>query len=168
MFVNKSLIAALALCLAPLSALADLAKPAGEVILTVTGQISETNVDGTAQFDLEMLRQLPAEEFTTTTIWTSGPQTFKGVPLNALLQAVGADGKVLRGVAINAYEVTVPATDAVENGPIIAYERNGSLMSIREKGPLWIVYPYDSDPRYRTEIIYSRSIWQLERIDVTE
>ena len=51
-----------------------------------------------------------------------------------------------------------------DGGPIIAYERNGKEMSVRSKGPLWIVYPYDSNPSYKTEAIYSRSIWQLEGI----
>jgi hypothetical protein len=37
-------------------------------------------------------------------------------------------------------------------------------MSLREKGPLWVIYPYDSDPAYRTEETYSRSIWQLNRL----
>ncbi|MGR3607464.1 MAG: oxidoreductase, partial [Sulfitobacter sp.] len=42
----------------------------------------------------------------------------------------------------------------------------GSLMSRRGKGPLWIVYPYDNNPSYKTETIYSRSIWQMDRIAV--
>ncbi|RYH00603.1 oxidoreductase, partial [Salipiger sp. IMCC34102] len=39
-------------------------------------------------------------------------------------------------------------------------------MQVRDKGPLWIVYPYDDTPEYRSEVIYSRSIWQLDRIEV--
>ncbi len=39
-------------------------------------------------------------------------------------------------------------------------------MSVREKGPLWIVYPYSSSPEFQNEVIYSRSIWQLNRITV--
>jgi hypothetical protein len=49
---------------------------------------------------------------------------------------------------------------------MIAFRMNGAPMSVRDKGPLWIVYPYDSDPRFQTEIIYSRSIWQLDRLEV--
>ena len=39
-------------------------------------------------------------------------------------------------------------------------------MSVREKGPIWVIYPYDHDADYRTDTIFSRSIWQLDRIDV--
>ena len=72
----------------------------------------------------------------------------------------------LKAVAVNDYAVEIPVTDAVEGGPIIAWERNGSTMSVRDKGPLWLVYPFDSVPAYQSEVIYSRSIWQLDRITV--
>ena len=48
----------------------ELAQPQGEVLLTVTGSIGNTNQEGTAVFDLEMLQSLSAEEFHTATIWT--------------------------------------------------------------------------------------------------
>jgi hypothetical protein len=70
-------------------------------------------------------------------------------------------------VAVNDYLVEVPVTDAVDGGPIIAYAVDGAQMSLRDKGPLWLIYPYDSDAKYRTEEIYARSIWQLDRINVT-
>lgn len=159
---------ALALSLVALPAHADLIEPKGEIILTVSGEISETNGDGVALFDLDMLRALPADTFTTTTIWTNGPQQFKGVPLHALLAKLGASGQALRSIAINAYEVQIPVSDAEKGGPIIAYELNGNPMSVRDKGPLWIVYPYDSDPRFRTEVVYSRSIWQLDQIVIVD
>ena len=65
---------------------------------------------------------------------------------------------------MNDYAVDIPIGDARDGGPIIAYEIDGKPMSVREKGPLWIVYPYDSKTEYRTETIYSRSIWQLDRL----
>jgi len=39
---------------------------------------------------------------------------------------------------------------------------------LREKGPLWVIYPYDSDAKFRTEVIYSRSIWQLDRLAIVQ
>lgn len=88
------------------------------------------------------------------------------MPLATLLKAVGADGAMLRASAINDYAVEIPVEDAVEGGPIVAYLLNGEPMSVRDKGPLWIVYPFDSAPEYQTEQVYSRSIWQLDRIEV--
>ncbi|MCO6383009.1 molybdopterin-dependent oxidoreductase [Oceanicola sp. 502str15] len=156
-----------ALTALPLAA-QELAAPEGEVILTVSGEIATTNAEGTAQFDLAMLEALGTETVETTTIWTEGTNTFEGVSLKALAEAVGMEGATLRATAINDYAVEIPLTDAVEGGPIVAYRMNGTEMSVRDKGPLWIIYPYDASAEYRTEVIYSRSIWQLDRIVVTD
>ena len=138
--------------------------PEGTVILTISGDIENTNVEGAAQFDLAMLQEMEPVEFTTTTIWTEGEQTFTGVSLEALLEAVGNQGEELSAIAFNDYAVAIPVSDAVESGPIVAYLNNGEEMSRRDKGPLWIVYPYDSNIDYRSETTYSRSIWQLDRL----
>lgn len=146
----------------------DLAPPAGQVVLTVSGKIAATNGTGVAAFDLEMLRSLGVEQFATTTIWTGGTPTFEGVPLANLVERLGVTDGTLRAFAINDYTVDIPVTDAVDGGPMIAFRMDGADMSVRDKGPLWIVYPYDSNQDYRSEVIYSRSIWQLDRIEVVE
>lgn len=153
----------------PFAAGADsLEMPTGDVVLSVTGNIAATNSGDAALFDEEMLRALGETSFETTTIWTEGVQTFTGVSLKDLLDALGVEEGTLEAKALNDYAVEVPVSDAVEGGPIIAYARNGAAMSIRDKGPLWIVYPFDADDAYASETIYSRSIWQLDRIDVRD
>lgn len=146
----------------------DLAAPTGEVMLTVSGNVETTNVDGTAQLDLDMLEAMDTTTIETSTIWTEGMQTFEGVSLAALVEALGITGETLRATAINDYEIEIPMTDAVEGGPIVAYRQNGDTMSLRDKGPLWIIYPYDADADYQTEVIYSRSIWQMDRIEAVD
>lgn len=145
-----------------------LPQPQREPLLTVSGAIAETNRPGEAVFDRAMLEALPWTTFETATIRTEGRRRFTGVPLGALPEAVGAEGRELQAAAINDYVVTIPASDAVAGGPIVAYEMDGSEMSVRDKGPLWIVYSYDRSSDYQTEMIYSRSIWQRIRIGVVE
>ena len=145
---------------------APLAAPAGDVVLTISGGVAETNGDGEARFDMAMLKALPATEFTTTTIWTDGKIRFTGVLLKDLLAAVGAHGKTVHAVALNDYAIDMPLADAMSGGPLLAYAVNGQPMPVRDKGQLWIVYPYDSDAKYRSELAYSRSIWQLARIEI--
>lgn len=144
----------------------ELPDPEGPVVLTVSGNISATNGDGVALFDLEMLRELETRSFTTETIWTDGPQTFEGASLDDFLLKIGVEEGQLTATAVNDYEIDIPVSDAVSDGPIIAYAVNGKAMTLRDKGPLWIVYPYDAKPEYRSEVIYARSIWQLDRIAV--
>ena len=164
----KSFLTALAIatCLGSAASAQDLPEPAGTVVLTVTGDIDRTNGDGAARFDLEMLRAIGETEVVTDTIWTDGTLTFVGVELVDLLSYLGAEGETLSASAINDYAVTVPMSDAVEGGPIVAFQIDGKTMSRREKGPLWLVYPFASSSAYRTEVIYSRSIWQLDRIKI--
>ncbi|WP_234988705.1 molybdopterin-dependent oxidoreductase [Tropicibacter naphthalenivorans] len=144
----------------------DLPAPEGPVLLHVTGEISVTNQDGAAAFDLDLLRGIGAQTIETTTIWTDGVQTFEGVPLHDLTKALGITGSALRATAVNDYAVDIPLADAVPGGAFLAFARNGRPMSVRDKGPLWVIYPYDSAPRYQAEIYYARSIWQLDRIEV--
>jgi hypothetical protein len=93
----------------------------GEVLLSVTGAVTETNAGDAAEFDLAMLEGFEAVEIETTTIWTEGVQTFVGVELDDLLAAIGAEGETLRAIAANDYAVDIPVADAVDGGPIIAY-----------------------------------------------
>lgn len=144
----------------------QLPQPKGEVILTVTGEDIITNAENMAHFDLEMLQELGVTTFETNTIWTNGVQQFKGVLLLRLLETLGIESGSLNAQAVNDYSTNIPVSDAVEDGPIIAYELNGKPMSLRDKGPLWIVYPFDSNDAYLSEVIYTRSIWQLDRIEV--
>lgn len=146
----------------------SVAPPEGAVILTVTGAPDVANVGGTLQFDRHSFAALGLHTITTTTIWTEGPQRFEGVPLATLAALIGIEKGTLNATAINDYTVEIPVSDAVEGGPIIALKMNGEDMAVRDKGPLWVIYPYDSKAQYRTEVIYSRSIWQLDRIEVVE
>ena len=130
-----------------------------ETLLTVTHD------DVVTEYDLAALEALGAVTVETSTIWTDGVQTFTGVPLTAFADLLEIEDGVFLASAINDYTVEIPVSDAVAGGPIIAFLNDGKPMSIRDKGPLWVIYPYDSNPDYQAEVIYSRSIWQLDRIE---
>jgi len=143
----------------------NLSPPAGDVVLTVSGAIGVRNSGDLAEFDLAMLEGMPKREVRTTTPWTDGVTTFEGFALKDLLAAVGATGTELNAVALNDYATTIPASDA-DLGVIVAYKVNGEYISVREKGPLWVIYPFDQQPDLKTETNYGRSIWQLTRVEV--
>ena len=153
---------------APSARAGDLAEPQGDVILTVSGAIANSNGDGLARLDMALLDGLPRHSFATSTIWTEGVDTYEGVLLTDLLAAVGASGTNILAKALNDYEITFPIAEASAEGPLLAYRTNGEPMSVREKGPIWMIFPYDSVEAFRTEQTYARSIWQLDRIAVTD
>lgn len=143
-----------------------LARPAGAVLLTVSGAVARTNSPAGADFDRAMLESLGTATIRTSTPYTSGVQEFRGVPLRRLLDAVGARGVRATATALNDYSVDLPLSDADLPGVLLATERNGGPMSVREKGPIWLVYPLDSDPRLQRRETYAKMVWQLRRIEV--
>lgn len=164
---------ALAVVLASaLPAMADAAPvtlpaPKGRVLLTVSGKIDAFNVGQKAEFDLPMLESLGVSSFTTSTPWYNSPMTFSGVPMEKLMQAVHASGTYVTARALNDYETRIPISDFGRFNVLLAFKRNGTYMPVSDKGPLFIVYPYDSNPELKTQKYYSRSAWQLSRLVVT-
>lgn len=140
--------------------------PTGRVILEVGGRISVTNVEDEAHFDRAMLEALPQHVVVTGNPWIDGQSRFEGPLLSDLLAAVEAQGDELKVVAIKDYETLIPVNDALHNGVILAMRRDGERMRIRDKGPLFVVYPFDDRPELKTNIYFSRSAWQVARIDV--
>lgn len=163
-----SLSVAFATCFSSAAFAENIAAPSGAPVLTISGELNTTNVADTLVLDREALAALPVTSFETSTIWTDGAHTFQGVSLHDLAALVGATEGAFMATAINDYSVEIPMEDAVDGGPIVAYLMDGEEMSVREKGPLWVIYPYDSKADYRTEVIYSRSIWQLDRLEVVK
>lgn len=160
-------VAATAMTLATGPVLAEeFTTPTAEVILKIGGAVGQTNAEGALELDRGLLEGLPQHEFATSTIWTEGIVTFRGVRLGDLLQAAGATGTTVTLTALNDYSISMPVADAMADGPLLAFLMNGAPMSVRDKGPVWLVFPYDADASFRTEQTYARSIWQLERIEV--
>ena len=149
--------------IAPLS---SLPMPTGPVLLTVTGDISVTNQGDAAVFDDAMLASLPAISFTTTTNWTEGAHEFSGPALSTVLAALGAGPGVVDAKASNDYAVHFEPGEIGTDAPIIARLIDGKTYSLRDNGPLWVIYPYDSSADYETEKVYSLSIWQLASLHV--
>ena len=145
---------------------AALDRPAGKVILTVTGTLSVRNEADAAVFDMALLEQLPQHSFSTKTPWYPEARKFSGVLLTDLLKAVGAQGTSLKAVALNDYRVEIPVEDLVRHGAMIASQLDGKPIAVRDKGPLLIIYPFDDKPELRTAAQYSRAIWQLRGLEL--
>lgn len=125
--------------------------------LVVTGRIAEPG--GRREFSRDEVEALGLSSFETRTPWYSGPMRFEGVPLRVLLEKLGASGDRLLALARDGYKGEIPLAD-LRHGPILATRRNGEPLT-RDKGPFWIVYPYDSAPGLKSQTYYKRSIWQV-------
>ncbi|SIR17872.1 hypothetical protein SAMN05880590_11362 [Rhizobium sp. RU35A] len=156
----------LALLLTTATSAWSLDKPTGPVVLTVRGAVSNANAGNTAQFDMAMLDKLTGRTGRMKTPWTEGETEFKGPLLRAVLEAAGAKGNVLLVRALNDYFATVPMEDATAHDTMLATRANGKLLSVRDKGPLFLIYPFDLEPALYNEKFFSRSVWQIKEIEV--
>jgi hypothetical protein len=142
--------------------------PQGPVVLTLRGRgIGAANGVEQASFDMAMLERLPQQRIVTQTPWYNRPRAFTGPLLRAVLAAAGAaGGDKLRLVALNDYRVEMPLVDARDHDVIIARLLDDKPMSVREKGPLFVMYPFDREPQLRNSQYFSRCVWQLRTIEL--
>lgn len=144
----------------------SLPQPEGRIVLSITGAIDSTNADSRADFDMAMLQAMPAHTIRTSTPWTDGVTEFTGVKAQVVLDKVGARGEYVDAVALNDYQFEIPVTDVERYPVLLAYRMNGERLRIRDKGPLWVVYPLDAHPELRNEETHSKMVWQLRRLVV--
>jgi len=166
----KTLLAGCAIALLSLTTAfaGPLGQPAGETVLTITGDIAHSNGDGVAAFDLAMLDALERRSASMETPWTEGSTAFEGPLLKAVLDAAGAQGRTLIVKALNDYSAEVPIEDATDFPTMLAIRMNGEEMSVRDKGPLFMIYPFDKHPELYNEKYFSRSVWQIKEIEVVD
>lgn len=153
-------------CLGLAPAAWALDKPADPVVLTISGQVSAPNAGKTAVFSMEMLVKLPQHKVFTKSPWYPEGAEFTGPLLRDVLAAAGAKGSKIVAVALNDYKTDIPFADAAQHDVILARLMNGKPMPVREKGPLFVVYPLDSKPELQSQVYYNRSAWQLARLIV--
>jgi hypothetical protein len=144
----------------------ELPAPTGRPVLEVSGAIGRTNAPGKALFDLAMLEALGTRELVTTTPWTEGELRFSGVDPRSLLAAVEARGTELEITALDGYRAVVPLADLERFPTLLATRRDGRPMPVRERGPLWLVYPWSTHPETAGQPYRGRAVWQLRSIVV--
>lgn len=154
------------LSLTPAHAESPLPSPKGTVILTISGAIEHTNGQGVARFDRAMLDALPGRKADVETPWLKERAVFEGPLTSGILDAVGAHGSRLRIEALNDYVAYIPIDEARSLDIILANRLNGEPLSVRDRGPLFVIYPFDQDPSLYNEAVFSRSVWQIRAIVV--
>jgi hypothetical protein len=142
------------------------AAPKGQVLLTVNGNIGVKNTPDAAAFDADLLDALPQKSFVTATPWYKEPAKFTGPLLRDVLQALKASGTSIKATALNDYKVSIPMQDVLKYDVILARQVDGKFISVREKGPLFVIYPFDSAAELKNLTYFNRSIWQLKALSV--
>lgn len=165
MICRRALLVAFTTLLAGSVWAANLGVPTGPVLLTVNGAIQTANQGAAAVFDRAMLEGLDWQDIETFTHYTEGLQTFGGPTLASLLDQLGVRDGTLRAVALDDYAIEIPVADIADHEILLAIQHNGSAMRVRNRGPIWLIYPAASPEEIGQRHI-SHSIWQLTEIEV--
>jgi hypothetical protein len=120
----------------------------------------------TLDLSIEDLEAMPQVTIVTETEFTSGSVAFRGPLVREVLEHLGLDqADSLRFVAANDYYVDIPTSDFRKYNVILAMEADGQRLSRRDKGPLWLMYPFSDFPELNDPIYLRRLIWQVVRIE---
>jgi hypothetical protein len=138
------------------------ADAAGDTILAVTGKVT----GGEINLTLAEIEAMGSARIVTTTPWHDGRTTFEGVPMARFLEAVGAHGTSAYVQALNDFSIDIPLSDLTRFDAIMAFKTDGNYMEIADKGPLFIVFPYDDVDEVRNALFYARSVWQIHSIEI--
>jgi len=135
---------------------------AAQVVLTVE---REGAPETARSFTLDELKAMPQSEIRTANEFIDGVRSFRGPRVSYLLRICNADGAAsVRMIALNDYEVEVQVSEFDKYQPILALTMDGKELSVRDKGPIWVIYPMSDFSELRDPVFNSRLIWQLDRI----
>lgn len=112
------------------------------------------------------LAALGVEDLTTRTPWTEGVARFGGVPLAKVLRAVDVVDGSVRAIALNDYAVEFPAVDALAMDAFLARTMDGRELTVRDKGPFWMIFPWSARPELETASVQAMSVWQLRELEI--
>ncbi|MBD3680160.1 MAG: molybdopterin-dependent oxidoreductase [Rhodobacteraceae bacterium] len=129
-------------------------------ILTVRGPALEKN------YDMEALLEFEQVTIQTKNDYVELPTEFSGPLLRDVLEAHGiGSGETVVLRALNDYATEMPARLAYEYDVILAVLRGGRAMPIRDKGPIWVIFPME-DLRQTPDTTYNNYlVWQLAEIE---
>ena len=137
---------------------------AEETILTISGKTDKTSTSS-LEMTLSEFEAIDKSIIKTKTPWHKEKTTFSGVSGKALLEYLGAKATSVDAIALNDYKVSIPVSDLSGSGLIFATRKDDVPMSVREKGPIFVIYPFDANESLKNEVIYGRSIWQIKTLN---
>ncbi len=113
----------------------------------------------------EDLEALPQTEFSTTTPWTKGTHTYQGPKLSLLTDKLPQPLQSIRIFAINGYAYDITDAELKTYPYILALKQDGRNLTVRNKGPLWVLLPFDQNTGYATnQKLLNQSVWQVDKI----
>ena len=128
--------------------------------------INNSGCQQSVQLNDRQLLALPQQQFVTHHSWSETPESFSGPLLEDVLDMACDNTKKIKLTALNNYAIDMDFSQLKQYQPIIALSVNGKRLSIREKGPLWIMLPLDDLKGIKEKSLDGVLIWQLSDIAI--
>lgn len=136
-----------------------------DTLLSIRG-ITNSGCNGDVQLNNEQLLALPQQQFVTHHSWSDEAESFSGPLLQDVLDTTCSNTKKIKLTALNDYAIDIDFSKLKQYQPIVALSVNGKRLSIREKGPLWVMLPLDDHKDIDERSLDGMMIWQLSDIQV--
>ena len=142
--------------------------PTEEILLTVSGKVTQMNVDDTVQFDLATLEMLHQVQYDVNDPFAQKQRLFSGVLMSELLAIVGADptATTLELIALNDYVSELAISDVQKWPVLFAMKADGQSILFDDGGPAIVVFPFDDFPEIDPLIYEEDWVWSMTQIVV--
>ncbi len=139
--------------------------PRGKPLVTITGRIATTNVDGTLRLDEAGLARMGLLEMSVDDPWVKRRLALRGVWLRDVVELARPDAgaTTLHIRALDDYQVDLELTD-VRADAILLATRNAddAALPVEDGGPSRVVFADGLAKRYSPELW----IWSVDTIEV--
>lgn len=129
---------------------------------------AETGCPETFALSDVSLLALPQQTFKTHHTWSKVADEFSGPLLADVLDQVCPKASKLKLKAINDYQVDLDFNKIKQYEPILALSVNGERLTVRNKGPIWVMIPFDKYTSVPERSLDEALVWQLSSINVLE
>jgi hypothetical protein len=121
----------------------------------------------TVQFSMRQLLAFEQHEVLTANDFVEGKKLFSG-PLarDIVKRADMGPATMVLMTAANDYTVQVPLTEFYDYDVILALSMEGRKFTLRDKGPIWLIYPMSDFAELRDPFYNHHLIWQLVKMEL--
>ena len=127
--------------------------------------LANSGCESAVQLNSTELLALPQQKFVTHHSWSDKAETFSGPLLQDVLNTTCNNSEKIKLTALNDYAIDMDFNEVKKYQPIIALSVNGKRLSVREKGPLWVMLPLD-EHKITDRSLDGIMIWQLSDIEI--
>ncbi len=167
---------------APADDMDDMKAPVGAVVLTIAGNVTNTNrsaydekrdvflkyheraFDNAFAFDRAMLEALGVVEIRIEYEDWGGPITFSGPRLADVLKAAGCRGGPLATLTLDGFGTEISAAEVEARGWVLATRADHRPHDIGGRGPLWLIFdpPGDRPATEEEEFMWPWALFFIE------